>query len=133
MGTPTNRPTEELRALGKIKQTVVAGSFQPNNTGVPLVQRGFGTVTRSSAGLFSVALPNGMPELLSVQVSPQFATKGGTGTAGLKLEVGTVSVTTGTFEIRMMTEGTTTLVDLAGAAGDRINYFLHFANTGVTR
>ena len=52
---------------------------------------------------------------------------------GAPLEVGTVSVSTGTFQIRMMADGTTTLTDLAGAAGDRINYYLHFANTGVTR
>lgn len=133
MGTPTNKRTEDLRSLGKIKQIVVAGSFQPNAQSAPAAQLGLGTVSYSSTGLFSVVLPNGMPQLLGVQVTPQFATKGGVGTAGLKLEVGTVSVSTGTFQIRMMADGTTTLTDLAGAAGDRINYYLHFANTGVTR
>lgn len=137
MGKPTNRREEYLRSLGKIKQTVIAGSFQPNGTSAPASVRGFAAVNRSDTGIFQVALPGncGFPTegILARTLTAEFATKGGNGTAGLKVEWGSMSVTAGTFDIRLMNDGTTTLVDLSGAAGDRINFVIVAANTGVTR
>jgi hypothetical protein len=54
-------------------------------------------------------------------VTPQFATNGGAGTTGIEVEIGAVSATAGTIEIRAMNQGTTTLVEIAAAAGNRLN------------
>ena len=128
--------TEELRALGKIKQTVVKFTFAPNGSSAidqTSVKGWASSVSYVSTGLYRVNFPGNFPaQVLDVGARCRFAAKD-----ARAIEVGTVSPGTSTTPahlfIRAMTVGTTTLEDVAANANNIMSGEIFFANTGVTR
>ena len=106
--------------------TLVPISFQFNGTSDPTALKGFvRSVTRSDTGLFTVNLPCGFPDIPVVCLGvPMFNTKGGAGTTGIKYELASIDATAGTIGLRLINDGTTTLVDLAANANNRAQLFI---------
>lgn len=108
-------------------------SFQFNGVSAPLLVRGLQCqVARADTGLFTVTLPGGCPQIFAVVPGMlETGVKGAGGTAGVALESCSVSSTAGTFGLRVMTMGTTTLVDVAAASTVRANVFVAMAASDV--
>lgn len=98
-------------------------AFLPNGAVTTLTNANYvgviQSVVRSNTGVFDVTLSTTAPEFLSIQVSKQFTTQ--LGTTGVSVEVASSSATAGTIQLRTMNTGTTTLVDIAAAAGNIIH------------
>ncbi len=131
---PNTSAPDFLKSLGRIKQTVVSGTFRPNASSAPTAVRGWcASVTYVSTGLYRVNLPENIPNGFDPHVFAQcrFAAKD-----ARQIEVGTVSAGTSTtgahFFIRSMNVGTSTLSDIAADANNIMSWELKFANTGVT-
>ncbi len=134
-----NRELRPLKTVGAgAEDYVLTGfSFAPN-TAVTVLDatafKGFvSTIVRSDTGVFTVTLPCGFPDIVCIDVNPQHATKGGTGTAGLTYELGAVSATAGTMTINVMTAGTTTLVDVPANAATRVNVCMLVSRSVYTK
>lgn len=124
-----NRKKDWLWTYG-IEIAAIPFSFAPN--GVSAISaastKGPVTVTRSDTGIFSVALAGGAPQILAITLMNESTTK-----TALCVESTSVSATAGTFALRTMTVGTTTLVDIAANAGNRINGVVWVQNCSYTR
>lgn len=126
-----NRETRQLKTLGTGAEDYVAIplSFAPNGATTVLVATSFKgfvkTAVRSDTGIYTVTMPCGFPEIVALDLNAQFLTKGGTGTTGQSLEIGAVSATAGTIEVRCMNTGTTTLTEIAADAANRINIIVY--------
>jgi hypothetical protein len=119
-----------------IETVAIPLSWAPNGTSAPdsAAFKGYiSTVARSDTGLFTVTLKSGFPDIVSVQLTPQFNTKGGTGVTGQKWELGSISSTAGTIDLRLMNDGTTTLSDLAANANNVLHMTVFARNTSYTR
>lgn len=133
---PTNIMTmrgEELKVPLATRMVAVPLSFQLNGTSAPSNVRGLRcSVARSDTGLFTVTLPGTGPTVTAVFVgAPEVTgTKGGGSNSGIGLEAfGTP--TSGTFGVRTMTGGTTTLIDVAASATVRVNCVLFIDGTDL--
>jgi hypothetical protein len=127
-----------LHVLGTGAQDYIAipMSFAPNGTDQPAATSHKGyikTALRSDTGLFQLTMPSGFPDIVNVQLTPSFNTKGGAGTTGLKWELGDVSASAGTIDLRLMNDGTTTLVDLAAHANNRLNLTVFVSASSYTK
>ena len=126
-----NRRLEGVRTMG-IESVIIPVSFQLNGVSAPLLVQGLQcTVARSDTGLFTVTLPAGFPSTSCVITDREVSgAKGGGQTAGIQIEpYGTP--TSGTFGIRTMTQGTTTLIDVAASATVRVNCLLVVSAAGT--
>lgn len=122
-----NRETKPLRTLSSgAEDLILTGfSFAPNGSTTvvdPTTFKGFvSAIVRSNTGVYQCTLPCGFPDIISLKVAPQHQTVGGAGTTGITYELGAVSPSAGTLTINMINTGTTTAVDLAANAANRIN------------
>lgn len=124
MASLKNRRRETVTTLG-IETMLLPVSFQLNGTSAPTGVQGLQcSVARSDTGLFTVTLPAGFPTTMMVLADREVTgAKGGGQNAGVAIEpAGTP--TSGTFQVRTMTMGTTTLIDVAASASVRVNCLL---------
>lgn len=126
MANLTHMRLEEMQTIG-IKTVCVPFSFQLNGTSAPTNAQGLKcSVARSDTGLFTVTLPSAFPTTMAVLVGAEV-----TGAKlGLLVEA-SGSPISGTFQVRTMTLGTTTLVDVAASATVRVNCLLIAAAAGT--
>lgn len=134
-----NRETRKLQTIGNGAEDYIAIplSFAPNGATTVLSTTSFKgfikTAVRSDTGIFTVTMPCGFPEIVALDLNAQFLTKGGAGTTGQSLELGAVSSTAGTIEIRCMNTGTTTLTEIAADAANRINVVVYASKSKYTK
>lgn len=113
------RDKKPVRSIG-IEWVAIPFSFIPNvttTTSNPLAANTFGpvVVTLASTGLYKVALSGGAPRMaVQFDVSYPVGTKGG---FIYELDGDNYTSTAGTFQIRHMTVGTTTLVNFTATTG----------------
>lgn len=126
-----NRRLERLQTMG-IEAVLIPVSWQLNGTSTALSPQGLQcTIARSDTGLWTVTLPAGFPSTSAVMVSKHvIGAKGGGQTAGVDFEV-YGSPESGTFGVRVMTMGTTTLIDPAASTTVRVNCLLVAAAAGT--
>lgn len=131
MGSLMNRRTETVSTLG-IKGMMIPFSYQLNGTSAPVNFQGLGcTVVRADTGLHTVTLPAGFPTTTFVYVGGMVkGTKGGGSNSGLAFEA-FGSPESGTFGIRIMNGGTTTLVDPAASTTVYVNGLIFAAGAGT--
>lgn len=126
-----NRRLEELKTMG-IESVLIPVSWQLNGTGSALLPQGLQcSIARSDTGLWTVTLPAGFPSTSAVIVDREVTgAKGGGQNAGIAVEpYGTPA--SGTFGVRVMTNGTTTLIDPAASTTVRINCLLVVSAAGT--
>lgn len=122
-----NRNFDDLQALEK-ELVVIAGSFAPNGSSAPtaVTGKGVASVARSSAGLFLVTLDDLFVSFLNIQASLALAS------ADDKfVQVGAVSVSSKTFEIRVWDVSGAAVSDISAAAGNVIYFAVMAKNSGV--
>lgn len=134
----TNRRTENLQSVGAINQTVVAGSFAPQDSTTITSSniKGYvSSVNLSLSGTYTVTLPSTFPELLSGTITNQSLTA-----AGIALELGAYDPTAGTFVIRALRNTSITAggvaftgINIPADTNSRIHFNLVMRNSGVTR
>lgn len=126
-----NRRLELVSTLG-IETVLVPVSFQLNGTSAPTNVQGLQcSVARSDTGLHTVTLPAAFPTCMAVIATREVTgAKGGGQNAGIAVEP-YGSPTSGTFGVRVMTMGTTTLIDPAASTTVRINCLLVCAAAGT--
>jgi uncharacterized spore protein YtfJ len=131
MASLKNRRLEGVRTMG-IETVLVPVSFQLNGTSNPTSVQGLQcSVARSDTGLHTVTLPAGFPTTMCVFADREVTgAKGGGQTAGIAIEP-YGSPTSGTFGVRVMTMGTTTLIDPAASTTVRVNCLLVVAAAGT--
>ena len=128
------------RTMSKIyspvqETVIVAGSFRPNGSSALVAgqltpSRGYRgwSVVRTSAGLFTVTLPDQYAAVISLTATLRLTTLD-----DLYAQVGAVSgITTGangTIQIRVLQIDTGALADIASAAGNWVNFCFIFGNT----
>lgn len=116
---PNYREPKPVRAHG-IEWKVTPFSFIPNvttTTSDPLAANTVGqvVVTRANTGLYKVALSGGAPRMIvNYDISFPVGTKGG---FIHELDGDNFNATVGSFQIRLMTTGTTTLVNFTATTG----------------
>lgn len=131
MASLKNRRLETVRTMG-IETVILPVSWQLNGTSTALAVQGLGcSVARSDTGLWTVTLPAAFPTAMAVFVDREVTgAKGGGSTAGIQLEA-SGSPISGTFQVRVMTQGTTTLIDPAASTTTRINCLVVAAAAGT--
>lgn len=131
MASLKNRRLETLKTMG-IESVVMKVSWQLNGTSTALSAQAIGcTLARSDTGLWTVTLPAGSPTCEAVFVSKHVVgAKGGGQTAGVDFET-YGAPESGTFGVRVMTMGTTTLIDPAASATVRVNCLAFLATAGT--
>ena len=124
-----NRRLESVTTMG-IETVLIPVSFQLNGISAPLLVQGLQcTVARSDTGLHTITLPAGFPTVMAILAGDQvIGAKGGGAVPGLKIE-STGLPNSGTFGVRVMTAGTTTLIDPAASTTVRVNCMLLCAVT----
>jgi hypothetical protein len=122
---------ETVQTIG-IKATIIPFSFQLNGVSTPLAAQGLGvSFARSDTGLWTGTLAAGCPSTSCVFVAPWVkGAKGGGSTSGLYLEP-YGSPESGTFGIRIMNAGTTTLVDPAASTTALVSGVVFVAAAGT--
>ncbi len=131
MASLKNRRLENVKTMG-LESVLIPVSWQLNGVSTALLTQGLQcTIARSDTGLWTVTLPAGFPSTSCVLVDREVTgAKGGGQTAGIALEAyGTP--TSGTFGVRVMTQGTTTLIDPAASTTVRVNCLLVVAAAGT--
>ena len=131
MGSLKNRRLERVWTMG-LETVLIPVSWQLNGTSTALAQQGLQcTLARSDTGLWTVTLPAGFPTTMAVIADREVTgAKGGGQTAGIAIEpYGTP--TSGTFGVRVMTAGTTTLIDPAASTTVRVNCLLVVSAAGT--
>lgn len=131
MGSLKNRRLERAWTMG-IETVLIPVSFQLNGTSDPTAVQGLQcTVARSDTGLHTVTLPAGFPTTMCVFADREVTgAKGGGQNAGIAIEP-SGNPASGTFQVRVMTMGTTTLIDPAASTTVRVNCFLVVAAAGT--
>lgn len=127
-----NRRLETLQSMG-IDPVALPFSFQLNGVSAPTLVQGLQcSVARSDTGLFTVTLPAAFPSASAVMLGLPEVTgaKGGGSTSGLQFEAAGSPIS-GTFQIRTMNAGTTTLVDVAASTTVRVNGVVFAAAAGT--
>lgn len=125
------RRLEDLQTLG-VGVVAVPISFGLNGTSAPTTVRGLQcSVARADTGLFTVTMPGGGVQVVSVFVAKEAGTKGANLTASWDLESCSVNATAGTFGVRTMNSGTSTLIDVAASATARVNCVVWVATSDV--
>lgn len=106
-------------------------SWQPNGTGaVPqstIAGRGVASVARSGTGTFVVTLQDVYSSLLSATATLQLASADDK----IAANIGAVSVTGKTYEVRLYDLSTGALTDIALDPGTRVNLLLVLKNSQV--
>ncbi len=131
MASLKNRRLETVKTMG-IEAVLVPVSWQLNGVSTALATQGLQcTIARSDTGLWTVTLPAGFPSTSCVLADREVTgAMGGGSTAGIAIEpYGTP--TSGTFGVRVMTMGTTTLIDPAASTSVRINCLLVVSSAGT--
>lgn len=131
MASLKNRRLENVTTMG-IESVLIPVSWQLNGVSTALLPQGLQcTIARSDTGLWTVTLPAGFPSTSAVLVDRQvIGAKGGGAIPGIQVEAyGTPA--SGTFGVRVMTQGTTTLIDPAASTTVRINCLLVAAAAGT--
>ena len=114
--------------------TMVAGSFRPNGTSAPTVfgptigSRGW-SVVRTSAGLFTITLPDAYAATIALNATLQMAAAD-----DRFIQIGTVAGITaanGTVQIRAMNIDTGAVADVASNADNWIHFAFLFSNSSV--
>jgi hypothetical protein len=131
MASLKNRRLEVVKTMG-IETVLVPVSWQLNGTGAALLRQGLQcTIARSDTGLWTVTLPAGFPTTMCVFADREVTgAKGGGSLAGIAIEP-YGAPTSGTFGVRVMTMGTTTLIDPAASTTVRVNCLLVVATAGT--
>jgi hypothetical protein len=126
-----NRRLEGVKTMG-IECVLIPVSWQLNGTGAALAVQGLQcSVARSDTGLWTVTLPAGFPSTSAVFADREVTgAKGGGSLAGIAIEP-SGNPASGTFQVRVMTAGTTTLIDPAASTTVRINCLLVAAAAGT--
>lgn len=118
--------------LGALDPGVVtlAISWAPNGTSAvdqtSIRGRGVTSVTRNSAGVFTVALQDVYPSLLAAVATMQLATA-----ADIVPQIGTSLLTANGKTIVVALLAAATATDVAANANNRVNLFLVLKNSGV--
>lgn len=131
MASLKNRRRETVTTMG-LETMLIPVSWQLNGVSTALAVQGLQcSIARSDTGLWTVTLPAGFPTTVCVLTDREVTgAKGGGQTAGIQLEpYGTP--TSGTFGVRVMTQGTTTLIDPAASTTVRVNCLLVVAAAGT--
>ncbi len=123
---------ETLQTVG-VGVVFVALSFQFNGTGAPTLVRGLKcAVARADTGIFTVTMPGGAPQVVGIVPGMcETGAKGGGTNTGIALESCSVSNTAGTFGLRVMNMGTTSLIDVSLASTVRATVFVALAGSDV--
>ena len=131
MASLKNRRLETVQTMG-IESVLIPVSWQLNGVSTALAAQGLQcTIARSDTGLWTVTLPAGFPSASFVIADREVTgAKGGGQLAGIAIEpYGTP--TSGTFGVRVMTNGTTTLIDPAASTSVRVNCLIVAAAAGT--
>ena len=131
MASLKNRRLESVKTMG-IECVLIPVSWQLNGVSTALLPQGLQcSIARSDTGLWTVTLPAGFPSTSAVIVGKQvIGAKGGGQTAGVDMEP-YGNPESGTFGVRIMTSGTTTLIDPAASTTTRVNCFVAAAAAGT--
>lgn len=124
-----DRTFSDVQSLGK-NLKVIVGSFAPNGSSAVAAasNRGIGwSVARTSAGLFTITLQDVFPSIVHVSATLQQATAG-----DQFVQVGAISASARTIEIRVWDVSGAAVADVAVDANNRINFVVIAKNSTVS-
>lgn len=129
-----DRTTIFLRTTGR-EHVVIPFTILPQGTGAPLLGEGdpngtYFTVTRTSAGLFSIATFIEFPAIVGLRADFMFNAPSGTWTAAWGAP--TQSTTTNKWTIPLTVANSGTATDIAAHANNRIMCAIRIRNSALT-